>query len=53
MYKLACNYCGKEVEREKNVSYACCFSCKIKRQKEVAKKFAKNKKLNLCSKLPA
>lgn len=51
MFKLNCNYCGAEVEREKNVSYACCFNCRLERNRKTAIDYGKHqrklKKLNI------
>ena len=51
MYKIPCNYCGKEVERENDIPLASCFTCKEKRHREVAKERSLKKRLELKKKI--
>ena len=44
MYKLECNYCPKIIEREKNIPNACCFDCRMIRNRRVANKAAAEKR---------
>lgn len=47
MYLVECSYCGKTIQREKNVKTGCCFDCRMERQREVSLKSARKKrKLN-------
>lgn len=43
MNKLKCDYCNKEVERKKNIKRACCFSCRMERNRKRSNE--RNKKL--------
>lgn len=46
MFILECEYCGKEVSRQKNIDKATCYDCRLKARRERALRYSiKERKL--------